>query len=55
MLVRTAGRGASQLLLFAQHNQNGQVKEDEIGRACRNFGDEEKWWEVREKDATMKT
>jgi hypothetical protein len=31
-------RRASKLLLFARYNQNGQVKENEMGRVCSTPG-----------------
>jgi hypothetical protein len=36
---------APYLVLFSKYNENDQVKEDEMGRACSTNGGVEVWWE----------
>jgi hypothetical protein len=48
------------LVLFSRHNENDKVKMDDIGRACRTYGEEEGWiWDfdgkARRKEAGKKT
>jgi hypothetical protein len=40
-LNRVASLTGSELVLFSKYNQNDQVKEDEMGRACSTNGGEE--------------
>jgi hypothetical protein len=59
-LERTAYLGASELVLFAKYNYNGQVKEDAMGSACStNRGAEKCRWYISEKakrkDTTRET
>jgi hypothetical protein len=31
------------LVLFSKHNENDEVKEDDMGRACSTHGKEKEW------------